>query len=661
MSDAVSHPGHFAVMFRPDLVDPEDPELVRASSASAAMLYGPVDSVATIGGDAAAQRIAATAAWALVHGIATLWLQGSLRGDPDGSMGDPETPDARRRSSPLRTAGLKARSRGLGYGRRVTEPSQPSGPPPRHRSARWSLPARAGHRSRRDGHDLSGHRHPPGAPGRGQDPASRGRDRSRPRPAVPARGARRDRPPPPEHRRLPGHRHGRRPGLPRDGPRRWRGPGRAAPAWGPARPVAGGAHRARCRPRPGRRPRARHRPSRHQARQHPARGRRPGDGHRLRDRPAGRGRGGRAARHDASGPSTTSARSRRAAGPRLRPPTSTASGLVLFEALTGTRAWTGDTTDAIALARVGAPAPSPRAVRPEVPAALEAVVRRALAPEPGDRYPNGTAMAAALEPIVNAADVGKSDERRARSRGPVAAGSTGAMRRRSAARACRRPAPAPRSSPGRPAPRNAGRSSRCPERSVAEARSALLVAVGIVGVVASALLVAATAGRRRHASDDRADRAATDTTGSDPRREPEPTPGPTPEPTPPPVLRPERGAAPASRRRRRRPVRDLLRHPVRAGGRPLRAIPVRPGLRHRARRRLVECQRTRPTPWPSRRDEGVFTFAGRVVEVYPNGEQREPRDTRPRPHRGVHRHRRRRAPPARPTSASMAVAACRAT
>ncbi len=79
-------------------------------------------------------------------------------------------------------------------------------------------------------------------------------------------------------------------------------------------------------------------------------------------------------------------------------------GLVLFEALTGTRAWTGDTTDAIALARVGKPAPSPRAVRPEVPEALDAVVRRALAPEAGDRYPNGAAMAAALEPIVLAAD-----------------------------------------------------------------------------------------------------------------------------------------------------------------------------------------------------------------------------------------------------------------
>lgn len=84
---AVAHPGHFAVMFRPDLVDPEDPELIRARTASAEMLYGPVGSVAPVGGDEAARRIAGTAAWALVHGIATLWLQGSLRGGP---IDDPE-------------------------------------------------------------------------------------------------------------------------------------------------------------------------------------------------------------------------------------------------------------------------------------------------------------------------------------------------------------------------------------------------------------------------------------------------------------------------------------------------------------------------------------------------------------------------------------------
>lgn len=84
---AVGHPGHFRVMFRPDLVDPVDPELARASSASAAMLYGPVGSVAAVEGDDAARRVAGIAAWALVHGIATLWLQGSLRGGP---VDDPE-------------------------------------------------------------------------------------------------------------------------------------------------------------------------------------------------------------------------------------------------------------------------------------------------------------------------------------------------------------------------------------------------------------------------------------------------------------------------------------------------------------------------------------------------------------------------------------------
>jgi AcrR family transcriptional regulator len=84
---AVTHPGHFAVMFRPDLVHVDDPDLVRASAASAAMLYGPVGSVAPVDGDVVSQRTAAVAAWGLVHGIATLWLQGSLR---DGPIQDPE-------------------------------------------------------------------------------------------------------------------------------------------------------------------------------------------------------------------------------------------------------------------------------------------------------------------------------------------------------------------------------------------------------------------------------------------------------------------------------------------------------------------------------------------------------------------------------------------
>ena len=75
-------------------------------------------------------------------------------------------------------------------------------------------------------------------------------------------------------------------------------------------------------------------------------------------------------------------------------------GLVLYEALTGQRAWSGDTTAQLAAARIDAAPPSPRAVRPEVPAALDAVVLRALDPDPAKRYPNGNAMAAALESLV---------------------------------------------------------------------------------------------------------------------------------------------------------------------------------------------------------------------------------------------------------------------
>ena len=76
---AVSHPGHFAVMHAPDLVHARDPQLVAASSRTnrqlldgvAALAPGPRDQVA----------VKAAAAWALVHGLATLTLSGALAHD----------------------------------------------------------------------------------------------------------------------------------------------------------------------------------------------------------------------------------------------------------------------------------------------------------------------------------------------------------------------------------------------------------------------------------------------------------------------------------------------------------------------------------------------------------------------------------------------------
>jgi AcrR family transcriptional regulator len=73
---AVDHPAHFAVMFRPDLLRATDPELQAATAASRASLYGPAESLPLPPG--ADRRRAAVAGWSLVHGLATLYLDGNL-------------------------------------------------------------------------------------------------------------------------------------------------------------------------------------------------------------------------------------------------------------------------------------------------------------------------------------------------------------------------------------------------------------------------------------------------------------------------------------------------------------------------------------------------------------------------------------------------------
>src|SRR5215218_7041770 len=82
---AVDHRAHFEVMFRPELYRTDDPELVRARDAARAMLYPPAAEAANEGG-ADAER-AAVAAWSLVHGLATLWLNQNL---PPQLGDDPE-------------------------------------------------------------------------------------------------------------------------------------------------------------------------------------------------------------------------------------------------------------------------------------------------------------------------------------------------------------------------------------------------------------------------------------------------------------------------------------------------------------------------------------------------------------------------------------------
>lgn len=69
---AVEERPYFDVMFRPDLYDPADPELVAARSALGAALCGPSAPVPD------PPLEAGIAAWSLVHGLATLGLTGNL-------------------------------------------------------------------------------------------------------------------------------------------------------------------------------------------------------------------------------------------------------------------------------------------------------------------------------------------------------------------------------------------------------------------------------------------------------------------------------------------------------------------------------------------------------------------------------------------------------
>ncbi len=318
-------------------------------------------------------------------------------------------------------------------------------------------------------------------------------------------------------------------------------------------------------------------------------------------------------------------------------------GLVLYESLTGARAWTGDTTDAIALARVGAPAPSVRAVRPEVPESLDAIVRRALAPEPGDRYPNGASMAAALEPVVAAADPSSPT-----TVVPVAAGAIAAAAASTAA------GMAPVASSGAPARGGgaapplvplaaaqgagggagrmaasssvaAGTAPALRPRTWSPVATVFLAALVIVGVVGGVLAVASLPG---------GDGIAAVPDPTEPAPTPDPTLEPTPTPTPEPTVEP---ASPA-------PSAESTAAPT--------AVPVGDVADLCETFFDIPCGLGAGTYTPSRftprisfeigedwstarhaedlvalvRAEGVLTFASNVTEVYPAGITEAPGD-----------------------------------
>lgn len=74
---ALEHPGHFAVMFDASLLDDTDAELNRQRGTAFENLFQSVrDATGVV--DEEEMLNQALAAWAVVHGIATLWLSGNV-------------------------------------------------------------------------------------------------------------------------------------------------------------------------------------------------------------------------------------------------------------------------------------------------------------------------------------------------------------------------------------------------------------------------------------------------------------------------------------------------------------------------------------------------------------------------------------------------------
>lgn len=76
---AVREPGRFTVMFRPEALRAEDPAYREACEAAFAVLREGVAAIRSdLEKDSPELLVAATGAWSLLHGLATLWLDGNL-------------------------------------------------------------------------------------------------------------------------------------------------------------------------------------------------------------------------------------------------------------------------------------------------------------------------------------------------------------------------------------------------------------------------------------------------------------------------------------------------------------------------------------------------------------------------------------------------------
>ena len=117
---AVTHRAHFEVMYRPELYHRDDAELGRAREAAATLLYGT--------GEITRERMAyGVAAWSIVHGLATLWLNGNL---PAQLGDDPEEITrvvAAHLDPPRRDPALAGRQPGKAVGGRIADSTHGGG------------------------------------------------------------------------------------------------------------------------------------------------------------------------------------------------------------------------------------------------------------------------------------------------------------------------------------------------------------------------------------------------------------------------------------------------------------------------------------------------------------------------------------------------------
>jgi AcrR family transcriptional regulator len=90
---AIERPGHFAVMFRPELLHTDDPDLLAAGAGAFGALAATIADTRGLEPHDERVQFAAAGAWSLVHGFATLWLAGNFAA-PITSM--PETRAVRR-------------------------------------------------------------------------------------------------------------------------------------------------------------------------------------------------------------------------------------------------------------------------------------------------------------------------------------------------------------------------------------------------------------------------------------------------------------------------------------------------------------------------------------------------------------------------------------